>query len=133
MDKGSYGIPHAIHELPLTAGDLCVAMALFKVQDDFVRKSMNYGGWFFATTAFLSKNAKRHKSTIKRSTQRLKFLGLIDYRRGSWFGRRATQYRICIDPVAYAPGGRIHLGYIQRLKPVTKSNARTNIKTSNYE
>ncbi len=98
INKRCFFVPHVIYELPITAGDLNTLNALLKLQDDFVYKSKNYGEWFFAPQSLLVKYSKRSRSTIRRSRQKLKYLGLLDYQLGSRGKRKATMYRILIDP-----------------------------------
>ena len=98
INKRSFCVPHAVYDLPLLDSDLCVLLALFKVQDDFLYKSR--GHWkacFFATNKLLAQYSKRSVSTIKRCRARLKYMGVIDYQLGSWKQKRATEYRILID------------------------------------
>ena len=120
IDKGSYFVPHALHDLPLRSGDFCVLQALFKLQDDYLHKSGNYGSWFFARLSEVSQFSKRHASTVKRSILRLQYLKLIETHKGSWRRKRATEYRILIDPVFYAGG-----------MPKSSKEMNTKTKTSN--
>jgi len=98
LSKRSYCVPHVIYDLPLVDSDLSILHVLFKLQDDFLFKSKgHWTAWFFATNKLLAGYSKRSVSTIKRARCRLKYLGIIDYRLGSWKTKRATEYRILID------------------------------------
>lgn len=95
--RRSYSIPHVIHEVLSRASDFDVMLALFKLQDDSLYKSRGHWGWFYATKKNLAQCALRSLSTVKRARQRLKYMGLIDYRLGKSYNKKATEYRILID------------------------------------
>lgn len=98
VNKRSYCVPHVIYDLPLTSADLSILHVLFKLQDDFLVKSRgHWASWFFGTNELLAKCSRRSVATIKRCRRRLKYVGIIDYRLGSWKTRRATEYRLLID------------------------------------
>ena len=98
-EGGSYVIPHVVHKLVRTKGDLLFMISLFKAQDDFLNKSRGqFLDWFFATNQTLAGHVHCSVATIQRARARMAYLGLIQYRHGHFHNGKATQYRILIDP-----------------------------------
>jgi len=111
-----------MHDIVYSASDMGVMIALFKLQDDFVRKTGDCWGWFFATNQRISQISKRSKATVKRARLRLMRFGLIKYRCGRWSERKATEYRILIDPF-YLADAAIGRGSTEPdTKAISKSN-----------
>ena len=97
VSRRSFNVPHIIYDLPLTSGDLRCFLALLKLEDEFVFKSRVYGNWFFLEMKVWKKHSKCSRETFKQSRRRLKYMGLVDYRLGNSFQKRATEVRILMD------------------------------------
>ena len=95
--KGDYSVPCVIHELPLNKSDLCVTVALLKLEREFRRETNQRNGSFFVTLRRLSMESKCSTDSVRRSLARLEYMGLIHYWTGSWRNRRATEIKILLD------------------------------------
>lgn len=75
-------------------------IALFMLEQRFLKRNKSFPKRreFFITDKDLAQLSDCSRSTIRRSIQRLKYIGLISYERGCGYTRRATRYTIRLDP-----------------------------------